>query len=85
MSQVRLNEADAIVDEDLDRVRQELSDPGSMLPALLINKAEILVERNDLAMARSLLKQAIPVVQSIGDAKMLMNAYVAMGQLLQAE
>ncbi|MDQ3443922.1 MAG: LuxR C-terminal-related transcriptional regulator [Chloroflexota bacterium] len=85
MSQGRLNEAEAIVDEDLDRVRQELSDPGSMLPALLISKAEILVERNDLAQARSLLEQAIPVVQSIGDAKMLMNAYVAMGQLLQAE
>ncbi|MEJ7901052.1 MAG: LuxR C-terminal-related transcriptional regulator, partial [Thermomicrobiales bacterium] len=85
MSQGRLNEAEAIVDEDLDRVRQDLADPGSMLPALLISKAEILVERNDLAQARSLLEQVIPLVQAVGDAKMLMNAYIAMGQLLQAE
>ena len=85
MSQGRLNEAESIVDEDLDRVRQDLADPGSMLPALLISKAEILVERNDLAQARSLLEQVIPLVQAVGDAKMLMNAYIAMGQLLQAE
>ncbi len=85
ISQGRLTEAEAIVDEDLDRVRQELADPGSMLPALLISKAEILVERNDLVAARSLLEQAFPIVQSVGDAKILHNAYIAMGTLLLAE
>lgn len=85
ISQGRLNEAEAIVDEDLDRVRQERADPGSMLPALLVSKAEILVERNELPDARSLLEQALPIVQAVGDAKMLHNAYIAMGTLLHAE
>lgn len=85
MSQGRLTEAAAIVDEDLDRVRGELADPGSMLPALLISKAEILIERNDLAAARPLLDAAIPLVQRVGDAKMLHVAYIAMGLLLRAE
>ncbi|MBA2470162.1 MAG: hypothetical protein H0V37_12220 [Chloroflexia bacterium] len=85
MSQGRLNEAEAIVDEDLDRVREELADPGSMLPALLMSKAEILVERNDLAAARPLLERAMSIVQIVGDAKILHNAYIAMGTLLLAE
>jgi LuxR family maltose regulon positive regulatory protein len=85
MAQGRLHEAEAIVDEDLERVRQQSADPGSMLSALLITKAEILLERNRVAEARPFLEQAIPLVQTVGDAKMLMNAYVAMGMLSQAE
>jgi hypothetical protein len=42
VSQGRLRDAEAIIDEDLDRVRSDSSDPGSMLSALLIGKAEIL-------------------------------------------
>ena len=85
VSQGRLNEAEAIIDEDLDRVRQDSADPGSMLSALLVGKAEILIERDRLSDARKALDQAIPLIQKVGDAKMLMNAYVAMGTMLLSE
>jgi LuxR family maltose regulon positive regulatory protein len=85
MSQGRLIEALAIVDEDLDRVAAGEGDGGSLHAALLVTKAEILVQRHQLAPAREALDRAFPLIQRDGDAKMLMNAYVAMGMLLHAE
>ena len=85
MSQGRLTEALAIVDEDLDRVAASEGDGGGLLAALLVTQAEILFQRHELAGARAALDRAFPLIQRDGDAKMLMNAYVAMGMLLQAE
>jgi LuxR family maltose regulon positive regulatory protein len=85
MSEGRLNEAEALIDEDLERVRRESADPGSILSALLVGKAEILYQRNRCTEAHAALDKAIPLIQGMGDAKMLSNAYAAMGRLLQAE
>jgi LuxR family maltose regulon positive regulatory protein len=82
--QGRLRDAEAIVDEDLDLVRGQESGGGTTLAALLITKAELLLERGDLREAKFYLDQGIPIIQRIGDAKMLMNAYVALANYLQA-
>jgi LuxR family maltose regulon positive regulatory protein len=84
LAQGRLREAEAIVDEDLDLVLRQASPGGTTLAALLVTKAELLLERGELHSARTYLDQAIPIIQRIGDAKMLMNAYVALAKYLQA-
>jgi len=85
VAQGRLREAEAIIDEGLERERHATSEPGGTLSALLVGKAEILFHRNRLAEARSALDQAIPLIQRRGDAKMLMNAYIALSMIYQAE
>ena len=85
IEQGRLREAESLLAEDLERVRQDPGDPGASLAALHIGKAEILIEQNRLVEARDALDPAIPLIQYIGDAKMLMNAYAAQAMLLYAE
>ncbi len=84
LAQGRLREAEAIVDEDLALVRGQLAPGGTTLAALLVTKAELLLERGELETAKSYLDQAMPIIQRIGDAKMLMNVYVALANYFQA-
>jgi len=85
IEQGRLREAESLLEQDLERVRQDPRDPGTSLAALHIGWAEVLIEQNRLAEARDALDPAIPLIQRVGDAKMLMNAYVAQAMLLHAE
>ena len=85
MSEGSLTEAEALLDEDLDRVRRESADPGNILSALLVGKAEIHYLRNELDSAHAALGQAIRLIQGMGDAKMLSNAYAILGKVLQAQ
>jgi LuxR family maltose regulon positive regulatory protein len=85
IEQGRLREAESLLEEDLERVREDPRDPGASLAALHIGWAEVLIEQNRLAEAREALDPAIPLLQRVGDAKMLMNAYVAQAMLLHAE
>lgn len=85
MEQGRLREAESLLEDDLERVRQNARDPGPSLAALHIGRAEVLIEQNRLDEARAALEPAIPIIQRVGDAKMLMNAYIAQAMLLHAE
>ena len=85
IEQGRLREAESLLEEDMERVRQDPRDPGTSLAALHIGWAEVLIEQNRLAEARDALDTAIPLIQRAGEAKMLMNAYIAEARLLQAE
>jgi LuxR family maltose regulon positive regulatory protein len=85
IEQGRLREAETLLEEDLERVHQDPRDPGVSLAALHIGWAEVLIEQNRLVEARDALDPAVPLIQRAGDAKMLMNAYVAEAKLLQAE
>lgn len=85
IEQGRLREAESLLEQDLERVRQDPRDPGTSLAALHIGWAEVLIEQNRLAEGRDALDPAIPLIQRVGDAKMLMNAYVAQAMLLHAE
>ncbi|HEV2067355.1 MAG TPA: hypothetical protein VGR08_11020 [Thermomicrobiales bacterium] len=85
IEQGRLREAESLLEQDLERVRQDPRDPGTSLAALHIGWAEVLIEQNRLAEAREALDPPIPLIQCVGDAKMLMNAYVAEAKLLHAE
>lgn len=85
MEQGRLREAEALLKEDLERVRQDPQEPGPSLAALHIGWADVLIEQNRLDDARDALEPAIPLIQRVGDAKMLKNAYVAQAMLFHAE
>jgi LuxR family maltose regulon positive regulatory protein len=85
IAQGRLSEALAIVDEDLERLDRAGDAGGSHRGALLVTRAEILVERNQLEEAAAALDPASGMIQHDGDAKILMGAYVARAMLAVAE
>jgi LuxR family maltose regulon positive regulatory protein len=84
MSQGRLRDAEEVVERGFDRAAATGMDHGAPLAALLTSRGEIRYEHNDLTGARADLERALAIAQDVGDAKMLMNAYVAMSQLEQA-
>lgn len=85
LTQGRLREAEAIIAEDQDRLVTEGVHKGNLWAALQLTAAELMLERNQLEQARERLNMAIPIIQRVGDAKLLMNVYVTMGAVLQAQ
>jgi LuxR family transcriptional regulator, maltose regulon positive regulatory protein len=85
VSQGRLQDAAMLVEEDMDRARRAHLDHGAAYAALLVGRGELRYERNDLAGARRDLTQALHLAQEVGDAKILMNVYVALALLEEAE
>lgn len=84
VSQGRLREASDLIEHGLQRATDSGLDHGAALAALLIGRGEIRYERNDLRGAREDLERGLAIAQGVGDAKILMNAYVAMSMLEQA-
>ena len=83
--QGRLGDAEALIADTLDRVRREHPAAGATISALLISRGEIHYERNRLAEARRDIVAGLSLAHRAGDAKILMNGYVARALLEQAE
>ena len=83
--QGRLDDAEVLIADNLDRVRREHPAAGATLSALLISRGEVHYERNRLAEARRDIVAGLSLAHRAGDAKILMNGYVARALLEQAE
>lgn len=78
ISQGRLRDAADLIDEGLERAAQAGIAEGAPMAALLTARGEIRYERHDLAGAREDLERALDLARSSGDAKILMNVYLAL-------
>jgi LuxR family maltose regulon positive regulatory protein len=85
VSQGRLRDADTLIESGMERAQQAGMDQGPAYAALLISRGELRTERNDLSGARRDLTRALALAQEVGDAKILMNAYVALAILEDAQ
>jgi LuxR family transcriptional regulator, maltose regulon positive regulatory protein len=85
LSQGRLRDADALVESEIERARRLGLEAGPPYAALLVSRGELRYERNDLQGARLDLSQALALAREVGDAKTLMNVYVALALLEDAE
>lgn len=85
VAQGRLADAWALISDELDRIDQVGSFQDFARAALLVGRAELEYERNDLAAGRGSVEEAIRIAQVAGDAKILMNAYVVQMHLDFAE
>jgi LuxR family maltose regulon positive regulatory protein len=85
VSQGRLHDAAMLVHDDITRARNAGLDRGAAFAALLVGRGELRYERNDLEGARRDLTRALDLAQVVGDAKILMNVYVALALLEEAE
>lgn len=85
VSQGRLQDATILIEEEIERARSGGLDRTPAFAALLIGRGELRYERNDLVGARRDLGQAHALAQQVGDAKILMNVYVALALLDAAE
>ncbi len=79
-----LNDATAILDDEFARLSRESIAPGPAFAALLVGRAELRYERNDLDGALADLQQALALAMPAGDAKILMNIYVIKAMVHQA-
>jgi len=85
LAQGRLREAIALIDADLERVRDSGVDGHSIHAALLITRGELCFEHYDLAGARDALETGLDLARRTSDAKILMNGYVALAMIEMAE
>ena len=85
VTQGRLADAWALISDELTRINQAGSSRDFARAALLVGRAELEYERNDLAASRESVEEALRIAQVAGDAKILMNAYVAQMYLDFAE
>jgi len=85
VSQGRLHDASVLLDEALERARQTGLDHGAGYAALLVGRGELRYERNELPRARNDLDRALALAHEVGDAKILMNVYVALAMLQAAD
>jgi LuxR family maltose regulon positive regulatory protein len=85
ISQGRLRDADELIERDIESARAVGFDRGAAFAAILVGRGELLYERNDLHGARRDLVRALGFAQQAGDAKILMNVYVALALLEEAE
>lgn len=85
VQQGRLRDAHSLLNDELQQIAQSGEAPGNTIVGVLIGRAEVELEQNNLASARATLDRAIPRIQHQGDAKMLINAYTTLAMLYQAE
>lgn len=83
--QGRLNDAEAILDDEFAHLEREGIDPGPAIAALLVGRAELRYERDDLDGALADLQQALALALPAGDAKILMTIYVIKALVHQAQ
>lgn len=83
--QGQVKDADALIESELARHEATGRERGPLEAALLIGRAEIAYERNDLTGSREAIETATPLIQEGGDAKMLMNGLIALAMLDVAE
>lgn len=80
----RLDDAAVLIDDEIARVHGTGVYCDFARAALLVGRAEIVYERNDLDSARPALDEAIAIARQAGDAKILANAYGALAWLERA-
>jgi LuxR family maltose regulon positive regulatory protein len=85
LAQGRLREAIAMIEADLERARAFTSNTEAIQACLLISRGELLHAQYRLPEARASLEQGLALAQKASDAKILMNAYVSLALVEQAE
>jgi LuxR family maltose regulon positive regulatory protein len=85
VAQGRLREAIAMIEGDLERARDGQDEVEAIQACLLIAQGELRYETCDLPGARAALEAGLRLAQRSSDAKILMNGYVALAQVEQAE
>jgi LuxR family maltose regulon positive regulatory protein len=81
----RLRDAALMIERDMERAVTSGMDRSPAYAALLVTRGEIHYERDEREAARSDLMKALQLARSVGDAKILMNVYVAIAILEDAE
>jgi LuxR family maltose regulon positive regulatory protein len=74
-----------MIEADLERARAFAADTEAIQACLLISRGELLHVQYRLPEARASLEQGLALAQKSSDAKILMNAYVSLALVEQAE
>lgn len=85
ISQGRLRDAELMIERDMERASASGLDRSPAYAALLVTRGEIRYERDEREDARSDLVRALELARRVGDAKILMNVYVALAILEDSE